>query len=105
MSTARTRDTKLLATASSALDAPYCDSKLLMSILALVNFGEGEVAYIKPLTYEQVRSLFPYMTGLPKRKIYYSLHSANGIPIALTCTHVDAIEYADEADLDVTYLN
>lgn len=105
MSTARTRDTKLLATMCSELDAPYCDAKSKESILQLKSIGVGEVGYIKPLTYKQVRKLFPCMRRIPKRSNYFALHSANGDLIALTCSHAIAKECAYEEGLHVTYLN
>jgi hypothetical protein len=77
----------------------------VMSEIELARLGGGEVAYIKPLSAEQANKLFPMIEGLPKGINLYSLHAADGTPIALTDTMQAAIGHAEEGELAIAGLH
>ncbi len=63
--------------------------------------GDGIVAYIKELSSEEAGRLFPSVEDLPSGINLYSLHSADGTPIALTDSRQAALGHAIEDDLEV----
>ena len=71
----------------------------VMSDLELANLGDGEIAYIKVLSSDRARELFPTVKGLPKGISLFSLHGADGTPIALTDTIHAAVGHAMEDEL------
>lgn len=73
----------------------------LMSELELARLGGGEVAYIKTLTSDDAHRMFPMVEGLPDGINLFSLHAADGTPIALTDTLQAAIGHAHEGDLSI----
>ncbi len=77
----------------------------LMSELELARLGGGEVAYIKILCSADARRMFPMVEGLPKGMNLFSLHAADGTPIALTDTLQAAIGHAQEGDLAIAPLH
>jgi hypothetical protein len=78
---------------------------LVMSELDFARLGGGEVAYIKTLTSDEALSMFPQIEGLPKGIPLFSLHAADGTPIALTDTLQAAIGHAQEDELAIAPLN
>lgn len=77
----------------------------IMSDVELARLGGGEVAYIKTLTSDQAHRMFPAIDGLPKGIPLFSLHAADGTPIALTDTLQAAIGHAHEGELSIAPLN
>ncbi len=77
----------------------------VMSELELARLGGGEVAYIKTLSTDEANRMFPTVEGLPKGIPLFSLHAADGTPIALTDTLQAAIGHAEEDDLAIAALN
>lgn len=77
----------------------------IMSDLELANLGDGEVAYIKVLTSSEARQMFPAIEGLPKDINLFSLHGADGTPIALTDTIQAAVGHAMEDELAIASLH
>ena len=73
----------------------------LMSEIELARLGDGEVAYIKVLTSAEARALFPQVDGLPRNVNLFSLHGADGTPIALTDTIQAAVGHAMEDELAI----
>lgn len=71
----------------------------VISELELARLGGGEVAYIKTLSPVAARRMFPMVEGLPKGIALFSLHAADGTPIALTDTLQAAIGHAEEGEL------
>lgn len=67
--------------------------------------GGGEVAYIKTLSPQEASRMFPLIDGLPRGINLFSLHAADGTPIALTDTLQAAIGHAEEGDLAIAPLN
>lgn len=78
---------------------------MVMSELELARLGGGEVAYIKTLSTDEANRMFPTVEGLPKGIPLFSLHAADGTPIALTDTLQAAIGHAEEDDLAIAALN
>jgi hypothetical protein len=74
---------------------------LVMSELELARLGDGEIAYIKTLSSDEARAMFPMVKGLPKGIPLFALHAADGTPIALTDTLQAAIGHAEEDDLAI----
>lgn len=81
------------------------ESSPLMSELELARLGGGEVAYIKTLTSDEAHLLFPQVEGLPKGMLLFSLHAADGTPIALTDTLAAAVGHAAEDELSIAPLH
>ncbi|MEZ5898148.1 MAG: DUF1150 domain-containing protein [Hyphomicrobium sp.] len=77
----------------------------LMSEFELARLGGGEVAYIKTLSSDDAQRMFPMVEGLPADTNLFSLHAADGTPIALTDTLQAAIGHAQEGDLAIAALN
>jgi hypothetical protein len=67
--------------------------------------GCGDVAYIKTLTDEEAARLFPAVEGIPKGISLFSLHAADGTPLALTDTRAAAIGHAIDDDLELAAVN
>lgn len=78
---------------------------VVMSELELSRLGGGEIAYIKTLSTAEASRMFPTVKGLPKGIQLFSLHAADGTPIALTDTLQAAIGHAEEDDLAIAPLN
>lgn len=62
-------------------------------------FGDGELAYIKAVKAEDVKKMFPQLSGLPEGIDLFAVHAADGTPLALTDTLVAAIGNAREHNL------
>jgi hypothetical protein len=77
----------------------------VMSQLELARLGGGQVAYIKTLTSDEALRMFPMIQGLPKGIPLFSLHAADGTPIALTDTLQAAIGHAQEDELAIAPLH
>ena len=72
-----------------------------MSSNEFAALGDGIVAYIKELSSEEAGRLFPSVEDLPLGINLFSLHSADGTPIALTDSLQAALGHAIEDDLEV----
>jgi hypothetical protein len=73
----------------------------IVSEVELANLGDGEVAYIKVLTSAEAKVMFPMIKGLPKGINLFSLHAADGTPLALTDTIQAAVGHAMEDELAI----
>lgn len=80
-------------------------AQLMMSDVELANLGDGEVAYIKVLTCDEAREMFPSVEGLPNGISLFSLHGADGTPIALTDSMHAAMGHAIEDELAIAMLH
>lgn len=67
----------------------------------LATLGGGVVAYIKTLTSEEASRMFPAIEGLPTGINLFSLHAADGTPLALTDTRQAAVGHAIDDDLEI----
>lgn len=77
------------------------DFEPLMTELELARLGGGHVAYIKVLSPDEAREMFPSIEGLPTGIDLYALHAADGTPIALTDTRQAALSHAMDGELAV----
>jgi hypothetical protein len=73
----------------------------VMSEIELARLGGGEVAYIKVLSVEEARQMFPAIEGLPAGVRLFALHGADGTPIALTDSRQAALSHAMDGELAI----
>jgi len=73
----------------------------IISQIELARLGGGQVAYIKELTSDEARRMFPSVEGLPNGLDLFSLHAADGTPIALTDTRQAAVSHAMGDELEI----
>lgn len=66
----------------------------VMSPTELAQLGGGIIAYIKVLSNDEARRMFPAVEGLPHGVNLYALHAADGTPLALTDSMSAAISHA-----------
>jgi len=67
---------------------------------ALAHLGDGEIAYIKPISSEQVAALFPQAPKIAPGVQLFALHAADGTPIMLTDTREAAVANAWSHELE-----
>ncbi|WP_349370179.1 DUF1150 domain-containing protein [Salinarimonas sp.] len=67
---------------------------------ALAAMGEGEVAYVRAMSSDEVKKLFPQAPELQPGLELYALLSASGAPILLTASREAAVMNAKANDLD-----
>src|SRR5258707_237127 len=67
---------------------------------AFAVLGGGEIAYVKPVRSEDVKTLFPQAPQLAPGMQFFALHAADGTPIMLTDSREAAIASAREQALD-----
>lgn len=72
----------------------------IMSAADLAKLGDGMVAYIKEMDFDQAHEMFPTVE-LPMGVVIFSLHAADGTPIALTDSRQAAVGHALGADLQL----
>ncbi len=77
------------------------DLRHVMTEHELATLGGGVVAYIKMLTSDEASRMFPAIEGLPEGINLFSLHAADGTPLALTDTKQAAIGHAIDDDLEI----
>jgi len=77
------------------------DNRIVMTEGELATLGGGVVAYIKTLTSDEASRMFPAVKGLPDGINLFSLHAADGTPLALTDTKQAAIGHAIDDDLQI----
>ena len=80
------------------------EESVVMSEHELAELGGGVIAYIKPVSSKQAREMFPQLEGIPKKGTLFSLHAANGTPLALTDTRAAAVGHALGDDLEIATL-
>jgi len=67
---------------------------------ALAHLGDGEIAYVKPITSEQVAAMFPQAPKIAPGTRLFALHAADGTPIMLTDTREAAVANAWSHELE-----
>ena len=77
----------------------------LMSDEDFADLGQGEWAYIRPLTPQQARDVFPTVDDLPADVDLYALLAADGTPIVLTDDKGTAISHAMGDELEIAHLH
>lgn len=75
------------------------------SLIDLAQLGGGEIAYIKHMQPDEAHELFPMIEGLPHGIELFSLHAADGTPLAITDTHQAAVEHAMSDELSIALLH
>jgi len=77
------------------------DTDREITVNELAQLGGGEVAYIKTMTSDEAHEMFPSIEGLPDGINLYSLHAADGTPLALTDSMQAALGHAMGDELEV----
>ncbi len=77
----------------------------LMSENDFAKLGDGHVAYIRTMTSDEARRLFPAVEGLPQGINLFALHGADGTPLALTDTRSAAIGHAMGDELQIASIH
>ena len=72
---------------------------------AFAALGEGQIAYVKPMSSDEVRRLFPQAPELAPNLALFALLSASGTPILLTDSRETALANAWAHDLRTVGLN
>lgn len=88
-----------------AREAEILDETWIMSESEFAALGDGEVAYIKPMTSEEAQEAYPTIDDLPAGLNLFALHAADGTPIALTDDMSTAIEHAMGDELEIAPLH
>lgn len=71
----------------------------------LLKLGGGHIAFIKTMTPDQAKAMFPAIEGLPQGLSLYCLFAADGTPIALTDSLHAAIGHAMGDELELQTLH
>jgi len=77
------------------------DVSPVISQIELARLGGGQIAYIKEMTSEEARRMFPAVEGLPNGIDLFALHAADGTPIALTDSRQAAVSHAIGDELEI----
>ena len=77
----------------------------IMSMSELAKLGGGKVAYIKIMTPDEAKEMFPAIEGLPAGINLFALHAADGTPLALTDSHQAAVGHAMGDELEIASLH
>jgi hypothetical protein len=67
---------------------------------ALAHLGDGQLAYVKAIQSEDVRSLFPQAPQIAPGITLFALYAANGTPIMLTDSREAAVANAWTQELE-----
>ena len=76
-----------------------------MTDVEFAKLGGGTVAYIKVMTCDEAKRMFPAIEGLPDGISLFALHAADGTPLALTDSRQAAIGHAKGDKLEVKSLH
>jgi hypothetical protein len=90
---------------SSAKAKQKAVESAVMSERELAKLGGGEIAYIRTMTSAEAKRMFPAIKGLPRGINLYTLHAADGTPLALTDTRQAAIGHAIGDALEIASLH
>ncbi|MGE0340268.1 MAG: DUF1150 family protein [Xanthobacteraceae bacterium] len=72
---------------------------------AFAVLGGGQVAYVREIKSEEVKTLFPQAPMIAPGTKLYSLHAADGTPIIVTDSREAALANAREHELDTVSLH
>jgi hypothetical protein len=73
----------------------------LLTPEAFAILGGGEVAYVREIKSEEVKTLFPQAPMMAPGMKLFSLHAADGTPIIVTDSREAAIANAREHELNM----
>ena len=77
----------------------------IMSMTELAQLGGGKIAYIKVMTADQAKQMFPAVEGIPAGIDLFALHAADGTPLALTDSRQAALGHAMGDELEIASLH
>ena len=77
----------------------------VMSERELAALGGGKIAYIKVMSSDDAKRMYPSVEDLPSGIQLYALHAADGSPIALTDSLQAAMGHAIGDELEVASIN
>lgn len=77
----------------------------IMSMSELARLGGGKIAYIRMMTSDQAKEMFPAVEGIPAGIDLFALHAADGTPLALTDSRQAAMGHAMGDELEVASLH
>ena len=72
---------------------------------AFASLGEGQIAYVKPMSSDEVRRMFPQAPDIAPNLELFALLSASGAPILVTDSRETALANAWAHDLQTVSLN
>jgi hypothetical protein len=81
------------------------DLEGVMSQRELAALGGGKVAYIKVLSSDDAKRMYPAIDDLPSGIQLFALQAADGTPIALTDSLQAAMGHAIGDELEIASLN
>jgi hypothetical protein len=71
-----------------------------ISTEALAAFGGGKIAYVKPISLDDVKRMFPQAPQLEPGTKLFALHAADGTPIMITDSRESAVANAWSHELE-----
>lgn len=77
----------------------------IMSMSELAQLGGGKIAYIKVMTADEAKQMFPAVEGIPPGIDLFALHAADGTPLALTDSRQAALGHAMGDELEIASLH
>jgi hypothetical protein len=77
----------------------------IMSMSELAQLGGGKIAYIKVMTADEAKQMFPAVEGIPAGIDLFALHAADGTPLALTDSRQAALGHAMGDELEIASLH
>ena len=77
----------------------------IMSMTELAQLGGGKIAYIRVMSSDQAKEMFPAVDGIPTGIDLFTLHAADGTPLALTDSRQAAMGHAMGDELEVASLH
>ena len=80
-------------------------TRVLMSMEQLAKLGGGKLAYIRVMTSDEAKAMFPAIEGMPVGIRLYALHAADGTPICLTDSRQSAIGHARGDELEIALVH
>ena len=78
---------------------------IIMSMSELAQLGGGKIAYIKVMTADEAKQMFPAVEGIPAGIDLFALHAADGTPLALTDSRQAALGHAMGDELEIASLH
>ncbi len=92
-------------TRTSAASRKKKTEEIVMSQRELAELGGGRIAYIKVLSSDEAKRMYPAVEGVPSGINLYALQAADGTPIALTDTLQAALGHAMGDELEIASLH
>jgi len=71
----------------------------------LAVFGDGVLAYVKPISIDDAKDLVGEMGRIPDDIELFCLFSADGTPLAISDSKQSALDNAFEQDLEAVHLH